>query len=70
MGTIATIIHILVTLALIGLILMQASKGGLGNAFGSFDQYRTKRGAERAVFIATVVAAFLFLITSIVSLLV
>lgn len=60
-----TIIHIIVTLLLIGLILMQNSKGGLGSAFGGGEGFRTRRGAERIVFTATIVVALLFLITSI-----
>ncbi len=62
-----TIIHIVVTILLIGLILMQNSKGGLGSAFGGGEGFRTRRGAERIVFLATVVVAVLFLITSIIN---
>ena len=62
-----TIIHIIVTLLLIGLILMQNSKGGLGSAFGGGEGFRTRRGAELIVFIATIVVAILFLITSIIN---
>jgi len=62
-----TIIHIVVTVFLIGLILMQNSKGGLGSAFGGGEGFRTRRGAERIVFIATIVVAILFLITSIIN---
>lgn len=62
-----TIIHIIVTLLLIGLILMQNSKGGLGSAFGGGEGFRTRRGAERIVFVATIVVAILFLITSIIN---
>lgn len=62
-----TIIHILVTILLIGLILMQNSKGGLGSAFGGGEGFRTRRGAERIVFMATIVVAVLFLITSIIN---
>lgn len=52
------------------LVLLQNSKGGLGGALGSFDYYRTKRGAERIVFLATIIVAGLFLVTSIVNLLI
>ena len=62
-----TIIHIVVTVFLIGLILMQNSKGGLGSAFGGGEGFRTRRGAERIVFIATIFVSILFLITSIIN---
>ena len=58
-------IHILVSIGLIALILLQSSQGGLGSAFGGGDTYRSKRGAERMIFIATIVIAILFLITSV-----
>jgi len=58
------IIQVLVSLLLMSLILLQSSKGGLGGAFGGGELYRTKRGAERVVFTATIVVAFLFLIVS------
>ncbi len=63
------ILHMLVALSLAGLILMQNSKGGLGSAFGGgMEHYRTKRGAERVVFSATMVLVLVFLITSIINL--
>jgi preprotein translocase subunit SecG len=63
------ILHMLVAVALAGLILMQNSKGGLGSAFGGGgEQFRTKRGAERVVFSATIVLVVVFLITSIMNL--
>ncbi len=63
-------IHIAVSIGLIALILLQSSQGGLGSAFGGGDTYRTKRGAERMVFIATILFATLFLITSVTTFLV
>lgn len=62
------IIHLLVAISLIALVLLQTSKGGLGSAFGGGEIYRTRRGAERIVFVATVVAAAIFLLTSIANL--
>lgn len=64
------IFHLLVSILLGSLILLQSSKGGLGSAFGGGEVYRTRRGAERVVMSATIVAAILFFITSIVTLLV
>lgn len=60
-------VHILVAIALIGLILLQSSKGGFGGGVGGGEFYRTKRGAERIVFSATIISACLFLITSILN---
>lgn len=65
MKTIILFIHLAVSVGLISLILLQSSQGGLGSAFGGGETYRTKRGAERFVFIGTIILAVLFLITSI-----
>ena len=62
-------IHLIVTISLIALILLQNSKGGLGSAFGGGEWYRTKRGAEKIVFIATIIASVAFLATSMATLL-
>ena len=70
MKTILLIVHMLVATGLITLILLQSSQGGLGSAFGGSEGYRTKRGAERVIFIGTIVLAVLFLITSITTFLV
>lgn len=70
MKLIILFIHIAVSIGLIALILLQSSEGGLGSAFGGGDTYRTKRGAERVVFMATIVFAILFLITSVTTFLV
>lgn len=61
------IIHVLVSVGLIGFILLQSSKGGLGSAFGGGGSFRTKRGAEKIVFNSTIVLAALFLVTSILN---
>lgn len=70
MTLVIQIIHLLLAISLITLILLQSSKGGLGSAFGGGEVYRTRRGAERVVLTATVVASALFLISSVVTLLV
>ncbi len=70
MKGIILILHIAIALLLSLLILLQRSKGGLGSGFGDFTHYRTKRGAERAVFGATIVLAILFLATSIANVLI
>lgn len=46
---------------LIVLILIQQRGSGIGSIFGGDDAvYRTKRGAEKIIFIATIVVAVLF----------
>lgn len=64
------IVHIAAAMAVIGLILLQNSKGGLQSGVGGADYYRTKRGAERVVFISTIVFSVVFFVTSILNLLV
>ncbi len=67
MTIVFTIIQILLSVCLIGLILLQSSKGGLGGGLGGGELYRTKRGAEKMVFSTTIIVAVLFLITSVVA---
>ena len=63
-----SVIQILVATLLSGSILMQAKGTGLGSAWGgSGEFYRTKRGAERFLFSATIVLAFIFVGLSIAS---
>ncbi|MFZ5845683.1 MAG: preprotein translocase subunit SecG [Patescibacteria group bacterium] len=69
MKTFLVIIQIVFAVVLISLILLQSSKGGLGSAFGGGEFYRTRRGAEKIVFWATVATAGIFLITSVFNLL-
>lgn len=64
------IFHITIAIGLIGLILLQSSKGGLGGGMGGGELYRSKRGAERVVFISTIILAILFFITSIINLII
>lgn len=61
------IVQILVSVSLMVLILLQSSKGGFGGGFGGGELYRTKRGAEKIVFTATIVTACIFLITSLIN---
>ncbi len=70
MKTFVYIIHILASVGLMALILLQSSKGGLGSAFGGGEFYRSRRGAERIVFVSTIVVSAVFLLTSIASLIV
>lgn len=64
------IIQIVLAVALMGLILLQAKGSGLGSAFGGeMGFYRTKRGFERLLFRASIVIATLFIILSLIGLL-
>lgn len=62
------VIQLICSLTLIGLILLQSSKGGLSGGVGG-EPYRTKRGAEKIVFRVTIGIASLFFIISILNLL-
>jgi preprotein translocase subunit SecG len=70
MKTLLLVVQILVAISLVGLILLQNSKGGLSSAVASSEGYRTKRGAERIVFSATIVFAIIFLAVSVTNLLI
>ncbi|MEK7592394.1 MAG: preprotein translocase subunit SecG [Patescibacteria group bacterium] len=69
MKNIILIVHMVVSLCLIALVLLQSSKGGL-SSFGGGELYRTKRGAEKIVFVLTIIVASLFLVTSIANILI
>ncbi len=57
--------QIAVSALLIATILMQARGSGLSAAFGGEGNvYRTKRGAERALYIGTIVLSVLFFATA------
>ncbi|MEI8062188.1 MAG: preprotein translocase subunit SecG [bacterium] len=61
-------IQIGLSLLLIIAILIQYSEAGAGGAFGSSDSvssWRTRRGPEKFMFIATIVIALLFVLSTI-----
>lgn len=61
-------IQIVLSVLLILGILIQQSEAGAGGAFGGGDGFssghHTKRGAEKIIFISTIVIAILFAVTS------
>ncbi|MBM4402482.1 MAG: preprotein translocase subunit SecG [Candidatus Cloacimonetes bacterium] len=66
MQLVLRIIHVLVSALLITAILVQAKGVGLSTAFGGGGEvFRTKRGAEKIIFILTIILAVLFAATSI-----
>lgn len=66
-------LQIVLAILLVTGILIQRGEEGLGSAFGGSSgggvSY-AKRGVEKQVFIATIIIAILFFITSVISLLV
>lgn len=62
-----SVTQIVISLLLITLVLMQSKGVGLGRAFGGGEVYHTRRGAEKIVFISTIVVATLFVLTSLVN---
>jgi preprotein translocase subunit SecG len=63
-------IQIILSVLLVGAILLQQSEAGLGGTFGGAsgqNPFRTKRGAEKNLFIATIILAALFLAATLLS---
>lgn len=59
------IIQIVSAVILIVLVLLQSRGVGLGSAFGGEGNvYRTKRGLEKNIFIATIIFSVIFLASS------
>lgn len=62
MSKILSIVQIVVSLLLVIAVLLQSREGGLSNVFGGGGEvYRTKRGLEKNLFIATIVLAAIFI---------
>lgn len=60
------VIQIILSITLIAIILIQAKGGGLSSVFGgSGSVYRTKRGAEKVMYQATIALAIVFFVISI-----
>ncbi len=61
------IAQIAISVLLIILVLLQSKAGGLSDVFGGGGAtiYKTKRGAEKFIFWATIISSFLFLALSI-----
>jgi len=63
------LIQVLIAILLIVTILIQARGAGLGEAWGGSSEFFTsRRGMEKIIFLATIVLAILFLLSSIGSL--
>lgn len=62
------IIQILLSIALIVVIVVQAKGTGLGASWGGGGEfYRSKRGIEKVLFTLTIILAVLFVFTSILN---
>ena len=67
MQTVVIIIHLIIVLALIGVVLLQRSEGGLGlggGGSGGVSGFMTGRGQANALTRATAILAGLFFVTS------
>lgn len=69
MKAVISIIQIVLAILLILVIIIQQKGSGLGSSFGGGDSfYRTKRGAEKLLFYATIVIAIAFILSSLIGL--
>lgn len=69
MSSVLTIIQITISVLLIAAVLLQARGGGLSPVFGGESGvYRTRRGAEKMIFRATIALAVLFFLVAVLNL--
>ena len=61
--------QIVISVAIIALVVVQAKDAGLSQMFGGSDMgvFRTRRGVEKTMFQATIVLAVLFVILALVT---
>lgn len=66
MANIFAAIQMIIAVLLVVAILLQQRGTGIGSAFGGeAGVYRSKRGAERILFIATIILSLLFAVNAI-----
>lgn len=71
MDQLISAIQIILAIILVAVILLQTKGTGLGSTFGSeLGFYGTKRGAEKMLFIFTIVVASIFMLSLIIGVLV
>lgn len=71
MKQIVSLVQIILGILLILVIIIQQKGSGLGSAFGAdLGFYRTKRGAEKLLFYATIILSLIFVLSSVVGLLI
>src|SRR3954465_10264587 len=69
MQTVLIIVHLIIVLALIGVVLLQRSEGGLGlggGGGGGVSGFMTGRGQTNALTRATAILAAVFFVTSLI----
>lgn len=59
------VLQITLGIVLVTIIILQAKGTGLGAAFGGGSAYHTKRGAEKFLFLATIVTSIIFFLVAI-----
>lgn len=64
MQTVLLVIHLLITCAMIGVILIQRSEGGMGLGAGTMGGLMTTRGSANLLTHTTAILAGCFLVTS------
>jgi preprotein translocase subunit SecG len=66
------VVQIIISIALIVLILLQARGAGLGGIFGGTDStvYRTRRGVEKTLFNLTIAVAVAFFLVALINVIV
>lgn len=64
MQIILLVVHLLITLAMIGVILIQRSEGGMGLGGGNMGGLMTTRGSANLLTHATAILAGCYLVTS------
>ncbi len=65
------IIQIVIAVLLMVAVLLQQSEAGVGGAFGGGDSvssWRTRRGFEKFLFVATIILSILFVASALVAL--
>lgn len=66
-----SILQIILGVLLVLVILIQQKGSGLGTSFGGdLSFYRTKRGAEKLLFYATIVLSVVFILSSLIGLII
>lgn len=70
MKAVISLIQIILGILLILVIVIQQKGSGLGSSFGgNLSFYRTKRGAEKLLFYATIALSAAFILSSLIGLL-
>ena len=68
---ILNVIQLIVSILLVAIVLIQSQGSGLGGVFGGDGAiFRTKRGAEKKIHLATVILAVLFFAISLINVLI